>query len=232
MDIVYICRKGDNEELRYSIRSVVKNIPNANVWVVGGKPGWYVGNYIKVEQNTTKYTNAKKNLLAIIESDKISDDFVLMNDDFYVMKPVKKVESYTVGSLEDHYTSHYDRFGRNYYANLLLNTMRALERNGIKNPLSYEVHVPMKMNKQKLAEVFKYKNSLWRSVYGNLFNDKSIQIKDVKIYSKNDINKIDKSIPYISTIDECFSEVHSEVLSKMFSEPSKCEALDVASGSR
>ena len=62
MDLVYICGPGDNEELRYSIRSAVKNLKFDNLWVVGGKPKWYVGNYLEVIQNKSKYTNARNNL--------------------------------------------------------------------------------------------------------------------------------------------------------------------------
>jgi hypothetical protein len=72
MDFVYICKDGINEELRYSIRSVVESFPDSNIWVVGGKPDWYVGNYIKVDQKLTKYKNALYNLKAITESEEIS----------------------------------------------------------------------------------------------------------------------------------------------------------------
>ena len=48
MDFVYICKEGVNEELKYSIRSVVESFPESNIWVVGGKPDWYTGNYIQV----------------------------------------------------------------------------------------------------------------------------------------------------------------------------------------
>ena len=81
MDFVYICRSGDNEELRYSIRSVIRSFPKANIWVVGGKPVWYKGNYIIVEQNQDKYTNALNNIIAICNSKEISVSFIFMNDD-------------------------------------------------------------------------------------------------------------------------------------------------------
>ena len=90
MDLVYICRSGDNEELRYSIRSMVANVPHDNLWVVGGKPSWYIGKHIPVKQSDDKYDNARNNLKAIVESSEISDRFILVNDDFYVTKPIKK----------------------------------------------------------------------------------------------------------------------------------------------
>ncbi len=39
LDIVYFVKESaQNEELRYSLRSVEKNFPHRNVWFVGGKP--------------------------------------------------------------------------------------------------------------------------------------------------------------------------------------------------
>ena len=64
MDFVYICKSGDNEELRYSIRSVINSFPEAKVWLVGGKPNWYSGDFIEVDQRHHKYANAINNLQA------------------------------------------------------------------------------------------------------------------------------------------------------------------------
>ena len=88
-DFVYICKSGENHELKYSIRSVIKYFPNANIWVVGGKPNWYIGNYIELKQSGAKYKNAYENLKLISNSDQISNDFYLMNDDFYIIKDIK-----------------------------------------------------------------------------------------------------------------------------------------------
>jgi hypothetical protein len=81
MDFVYICKPGDNEELRYSIRSVLYSFPDARIYVVGGKPKWYSGNYIFVDQKHHKYANAINNLQAICDSNDILEEFLLMNDD-------------------------------------------------------------------------------------------------------------------------------------------------------
>ena len=57
MDLVYICKPGDNEELRYSIRSAVKNLKFDNLYLVGGKPDWYDGKFIAVEPIPNKFKN-------------------------------------------------------------------------------------------------------------------------------------------------------------------------------
>ena len=82
MDFVYICRDGDNEELRYSIRSVIHSFPEASIWIVGGKPKWYSGNHIEVKQNSVKYKNAVSNLLPICNSEEITDRLLYEKDVF------------------------------------------------------------------------------------------------------------------------------------------------------
>ena len=91
MDFVYLCKTGENEELRYSIRSVLNSFPKAKIWVVGGKPKWYVGNYVEVIQDRNLYTNIYNNLVAICKSNQISNKFILMNDDFFIVNKVSKI---------------------------------------------------------------------------------------------------------------------------------------------
>jgi len=92
MDYVYVCRPGDNEELRYSIRSTVKNLPEGRIWVVGGKPDWYTGDYIYVQQTGIGHPNVWKQLDVICATEDISDDFVLMNDDFFTVKKLDRTK--------------------------------------------------------------------------------------------------------------------------------------------
>lgn len=39
MDILYLCRPGENLELRYSLRSL-RNVPHGRVWIFGDCPDW------------------------------------------------------------------------------------------------------------------------------------------------------------------------------------------------
>ena len=181
MDYVYICKDGDNEDLRYSIRSVVKNMPSGNVWVVGGKPDWYVGNYLEVAQDKPKYKNAKENLMAICNSKDISDTFILMNDDFFIMKPVSQILPYNGGDLSNKIDNYVKAFGNNTYALMLRKTIKDLLNAGIKRPLSYELHIPMVMDKLGLGEAIRLKNVLWRSYYGNVYGSPGDTIDDVKV---------------------------------------------------
>jgi hypothetical protein len=234
MDVVYICRPGDNEELRYSIRSVVKNLPHSRIWLIGGKPSWYTGDHIHVPQKGSKFKNARANMNAIVRSKEISDDFVLMNDDFFILKPIGRPEYYYAGTLQQKIEYFESEHPRSKYTQLLRKTMKVLNENGIEEPLDYALHVPFVMNKQKLAEVLPLSIS-WHISYGNIYkvSGERVRLKnggsrDVKVYvksgkftgmSSNSISDI-----YLSTADSSFQHVLG-LLAKRFPEPSKYEKV-------
>ena len=221
MDLVYICRDGENEELRYSIRSAVNNLPHDKIWVVGGKPDWYTGNYIEVNQGRAKYTNARNSLKAICDSEEISESFILMNDDFYIINKVELVPYMYAGTLDDKIKQREDIFNGNTYTTLLRNTLGYLSRKKINVALDYELHVPMVMEKRKLSKVLKL-SGLWRSVYGNVFNVGGVKIRDVKVYDKKDkfyINSYDINnleLDYLSSNDDSFETVKTLILEERF----------------
>jgi hypothetical protein len=230
MDFVYICRDGENEELRYSIRSVLNSFPEAKVWLVGGKPEWYSGHCVPVEQNSNKYANALKNLKFLCEHPEISDDFVLMNDDFFIIKKINSVDQFYNGLLSDKINRFTQITGSSMYIKKLITTNKKLIDLGIKNPIDYELHTPMPMNKTGLLDVIeKYPECLWRSMFGNLYNVGGTQMDDVKIYvNKKHLarsNEITDSSIYMSTEDTSLKVMLDKMLRQMLPEPSIYEKI-------
>ena len=119
--------------------------------------------------------------------------------------------------------------GLTNYIKKLLVTYKKIKLIGIKDPLDYELHIPMIMEKEKLNEVLKYgDNFLYRSMYGNMFNVDSIETKDVKIYSEGifaskqyDINK--NNSPFLSSADSSFYLILKSVLELKFLQKTKYE---------
>lgn len=219
MDFVYVCKNGENEELRYSIRSVLNSFPLANIWLVGGKPDWYIGNYIHVDQINSKYKNVINSLIAVTESKDINDTFIFMNDDFFIFKKIDRITNFNGGLLLDKINLYTDYSSGSYYTRQLVTTYNYLLKIGIKNPINYELHVPMIIEKKKLKKVLENKDKfLWRSVYGNIFNVSSNSISDVKIYSsglmKNLSYQYNEESIYLSTEDNSFKLIEEKLKNK------------------
>ena len=229
MDFVYICKDGFNEELKYSIRSVVESFPDPNIWVVGGKPDWYVGNYIQVNQVHTKYKNAAENLKKICSSSEISESFVLMNDDFYIIKKIDNIENYHGGYLLNKINLYQKINGNSNYTRKLAATYKKIIGLGITDPLDYELHIPMIMEKEKLKEVLQYEDKfLWRSMYGNIFNVEGKEMQDVKVYTRGPLVfksynlNIDQHT-YLSSADSSFDIIYDKILKVNFKQKTKFE---------
>jgi hypothetical protein len=225
MDVVYICRFHDNNELKYSLRSLV-NMNHDDVFIVGGKPTWYTGNYEEVRYTGSKYSHARANLEAIINNPNISDDFILMNDDFIIVKPIGDLQVYNEGLLKDK-IDRYNAFApRSNYTKMLKDTYQYLLSRGIQKPLCYDLHVPMVMNKKLLSEALNTKK-LWRSTYGNLNNIGGETIDDVKVYSligpEPRIDYLNSDLPFLSTQDDTFEEVKNNLLHELFPNKSQYE---------
>lgn len=200
VDFAYICRSGENEELRYSIRSVLKHFPLANIWVVGGKPNWYNGNYIEVKDTGNKFQNINNCYKNIIITNSISNDFIVMNDDFFILSNNNNYKYYD-GLIKDKIINHYEIYGNSSYARALKGCVEALKKKGIHEPLNYDIHTPMTLNKANLSQVIDLSLAP-RSMYGNLFINDGIQIKDVKVYKGS--NNINLKNDFISTEDNSF----------------------------
>lgn len=225
MDYVYICRSGDNEELRYSIRSVRKNASYNNIWVVGGKPDWYYGNFVEVPDVGNKFQNIVECYKAISQIGSISNEFVLMNDDFFILKPVGVMPIFHGGSLMEKIERYNNNGISNKYTRILLDAHKKMQKMRIKDPIDYDIHVPIVIDKTKIKEFIDLSLAP-RSFYGNMFNIGGTNIKDVKVYNskKMNFNSIVSydDIAFLSTEDESFIKI-LPMLDSVFSTKSMYE---------
>lgn len=194
---------------------------------MGGKPDWYTGNYVPVENASTKQLNAIQNLFTVTQTKDISENFVLMNDDFFVINPVKDIKTYHGGDLMAKIKLRREITPTSKYPDLLLKAYRALQRRGIEVILDYDIHVPMPMTKTGLKEALDM-GTQWRSTYGNLYGVGGEEIEDVKVYGSGDLLEVTYDIDnlkhdYISTDDGSFLRVYNRILKDRFPNPSTCE---------
>lgn len=240
MDLVYIVKEDENnEELRYSLRSVAKYLPQNKIWIVGYKPSWVQNvEYIHTEQNQGKWQNSVNNIIAACKNENISDDFVLMNDDFFATRPIQNLEescNVALGTLEQaiekyikHRSGWFDAFRR---ANELL------EELNIEKPYyNYESHSPIIINKKKFLEFidlpqvqnFIKSNKVLhkRSVYKNINKiTPKILTDDVKIEKDTDTNAKTKISDWISVYDGQIYNINYPRLNKLLKDmfPMQCK---------
>lgn len=220
MDYVYVCRNGENEELRYSLRSLEKNMPSGNVWLVGYRPDWFRGNFIPLPDSSSKFENIKKCIFKITDTKEISENFILMNDDFFAFNKIKNIPVLHGGLLRNKIIRYKELKMSSKYIKLLEMTEKDLLRYGINDPIDYEIHMPMPMNKNILRETIGLAY-FPRSGYGNIAQIGGDIVKDVKIYSNNVGYKLDKkNLPdFISTEDRAFIKL-KPMLQSLFPDPS------------
>lgn len=229
MDVVYICRAGDNEELRYSIRSVVSNLPHDNLWIVGQKPDWYTGKFIDIAPMSSKYATARNNLKRLALSNEISEDFILMNDDFFILNKIDILPVMRGKTLKEKIIQYESLTKETSYTRSLESTMNWIKKYIDVDPVDYELHVPMAMTRSGLLKSLRCP-WFWRSAYGNIFNIGGIEIEDVKVYDTDsklykksfDINN---KTDFISSDDTSFDVVYESILKDKFPNRSQYEKL-------
>jgi hypothetical protein len=191
MDIVYIVKEAEkNEALRYSLRSL-KNIEHDDVYIIGYKPSW-VKNVIHIERQQrlhTKYQNVTRNIYLASQTESISDDFVYMDDDYYIMREIDEIYPQHRGDIDSMIKFNEDQ-GTKIYVKGYTDTRDRLRELGIEYPKSYELHIPIVYNKKKLRDVLELNDNYAvnakifhiRSFYSNYYNVGGQHMNDVKVH--------------------------------------------------
>lgn len=202
MDVVYLCREGSNEELRYSLRSL-SNLPSVGqVWIFGGAPDWVNTDKVNVvpvvQQEFTfknawkiKFENVRRNLSTAVNHPDVAGRFLLMNDDFYVTEALEEIPILHYGGEEDFLAFFRSRQGPTLSTYVLaeLATLAWCRQNGAQ-PVSYALHVPLPVVKDDMAELLS--TAPWslgngayplhiRTAYGNTYKIGGEKHADVKV---------------------------------------------------
>lgn len=204
-DIVYFVKESrENEELRYSLRSL-QNFPHDKVYFYGGCPkSLCPDHHIHVKQDQeNKWQNVNKMLRMACKNPHISADFWLFNDDFFIMEKVTNPCNYYYGDIYKRIVTLEDKFGGiSPYSAELRQMAKELESMGCTTK-NYALHVPILINKQKMIEVLNMTECpMLRTIYANYAEIDGKEMNDVKITS---VDKIYKGGTYLSTEDKAFN---------------------------
>lgn len=232
-DIVYTLKPNLlNEEFRYSLRSL-ENIPHKDVWVIGYKPSWAKVKFIPSNRiSSNKIANTNHNWLKAAFNSNISDPFILMNDDFFINKPLENIPTEYLYN-NDYFQDYYElTFPTSHYTKVIKNTTELLKRFGIKNAKCYELHTPMLVYKKDIIKALRSHNYLTkpvniRTMIGNIGNYGGEKAEDVKVYGtekeRNRSLKNYKSSKFISTDDIAFTKSVGKYIKEKFNNKSEYE---------
>lgn len=225
-DIVYLLRENvDPAELTYSLRSVDQNFPHRRVWFVGGQPEGLTpdGRIAHKQVGCSKWERVKSSLLEVIKCKDIGEDFILFNDDFFVMKRQSEdFVNFSDGTLDRRIAELVARVGHSSYARMLMRARSVLISEGC-DTMSFALHLPMLMNKTLLKQVLnRIECPGFRSMYGNISGTPYTYHSDVKIYDND--TEPDPDSDYLSTSNASFAEGRVGVfIRSRFTEPSRFE---------
>lgn len=169
-----------------SLRSIEKNFSNiGKVWIIGDCPEWLQNvNHIPAHD---PYPVPDRNIMTKItiacEQPELSDSFVFMNDDHFILKPfdADNFPYFYEGTLE----AYCKKRGLDGYGRRAMNSLKTLQRLNLQT-LYYDIHTPITYNK----ELFKKHVSTldWsgegyiiKSLYGNMVKAEGVQMADNKI---------------------------------------------------
>jgi hypothetical protein len=208
IDVVVPVRPGDNEELRYMLRSL-RNLPHGRVHLFGEPPPWVNPQETRIvrrERTTTKFMTVLGHVYAACEDPEVSDPFYLFNDDIYVMEPLETLPHLDRGRVIDVIEEEHERGNHSSWVDGMIYTRNRLVKRGFPEPMSFELHVPLLVDKTSYTRAIEMGFGIgrWmpRTAYGAIVGMPSLTRRDVKVYGPEDTLPPG---PFLSTEDRGFA---------------------------
>lgn len=223
MDVVYLNKEGENEELRYSLRTL-RNVKHGHVWIFGGCPSWVDTDLVRHERRVQKasaYSSTRAHIAAACKNSNVSDPFMVWNDDFYAMEIIGDVPIMHRGTL----AHALERFGglKTGWAKGMRQTAAMLRTvRGEEEHFCYDFHAPLIIYKDQMLEALELAKEVktdavhLRTLYGNLDPIGGVEIEDVKMTRRN---APFPTGPWLSSGDDTFRSTIEPVLRYLFPEP-------------
>lgn len=226
--------KHKNKELIYAIRSLQKHLKgNWDIVLVGDMISALRGlKYIHCKdepKSENKERNIYRKIMKACESDLVSENFVVTNDDIYLTK------DFHVDCLPYYYKCELETTMANNkgdYRKSLNHTRKFLLEHG-KKTLDFDTHFPIMYNKKSFC-TFVYQNVDWnkpfgyviKSLYANGLGIEGEFGGDCKIHHKMSYQELKTKIgdkPFFSTSDGCLNEDMMRLLNELYPEKGRYE---------
>lgn len=187
----------NSEELRYTIRSMVKHfIPLSGVLLVGDKPEWFCGDHIPLadimypDQPARIWKERSIQLKILAVPDEV---FLYANDDFFALQDFKTVPYY------------YDMECREILRTYAVASYKDMYEQCSPHWKNFDVHAPMIMMRDKFHQAYQEMieaDSQWpiKTTYAHTFV--GTRYADMKIrgaHTTDELNFLTKDRPFFST---------------------------------
>jgi len=230
----------NDTELRFCLRSVEKHLTGyGEVFIVGEKPPW-LRNVVHIpcpdygDKIYDKERNIYCKILAACADDRVTEDFLFMNDDHFLLQDynAELFPNYFDGFLKDFKTI-------TLYRRSVSNTIEHFNKYALAwlpnfEPLYCDVHCPILYNKQswkglqRLLDMSKPFGYCLKTIYGmyELVDEEWIQQSDLKINEVYPASKIRDMIyerPWFSIGDRAREGGLLKVLQELYPHKSQYE---------
>lgn len=228
-DAVYPLGPDRTDELRYSLRTL-HNLPGVGrVFIMSATPPpEWTKNVEWIETpDLPKWESMHHKFVQMCQTKELSKEIYLMEDDYYILRPIRFLPNYSYGTI----AAAEKRRGilpNDNWLKSLLATRDVLVKAGVKNPINYETHVPIVINRAKAPLWLDDGKPLrWHSAYGNMV--KSRETRDMAFDVKamdNDalVSLLRLNTTFLSSIETTFVvDRVAEALNYLFPEKSRYE---------
>lgn len=224
--------KHNNFELRYCLRSIQKHLTNyGQLFIVGEFPNFLNSEAVHIQQpfvSGNPARNIAMNLLEASRDERLSENFLFLNDDYLFTAPTDAATypTYHKGDL-----ANTVRHNVTDYRKHLLVTIKHLQGLGL-STTDYDVHYPTTFNKEKLRAVIEQTDFnrsfgiILKSLYFNTYPTEAQQRTDCKQLQIKPLEQWQayvKTTEVFSIADTCINPTFKNFLAETFPEKSKWE---------
>jgi hypothetical protein len=217
----------NHNELRYALRSI--KFEHDRVWVIGSKPDW-LHNVIHLplrDKTNFPATNIYQKLMYACETEGVSDNFMMLHDDHYLLPSFQYDAAYYEGDVERAMLNCKDYLQQRP----IMNTVDRLLRDRQASMKYFDISTPMMFNKKAFVEAMLSVDWMWpygyciKTIYCNYHRIDGVESADGRV----NVDKTYSSLLEFSHGRVCLSSADKmnddfkRFLQTMFPEKSKYE---------
>lgn len=215
------------KEFQYALRSL-DFIDHGTVWVLGGKPDWLINVRHLPLKRMEKWKALTQVWHDIVGVEELTSEFIYTEDDYFITEPVDDIPNYThPQNLNTRTGSGGDSRGKGGWCESMKHTRDILVEHGIEDPHSFDVHIPMIVEKDLVPIEWDDKRGplRFRSLIGNTSTQEPTPIaRDVKCHRAADVKSVQgHGIGFLSSAYKTFPKGVEPVMRELFPEPCRYE---------